>query len=346
MKQGILVCAVVLPAAVLVAGCPSSSPSSDPTCTGAAALSAAPIFGTSLGTKQLALTFDDGPASRTLELSTYLKGKGIRAGFFINGFRVPAGAAGTNLLAQLVADGHVIANHTQTHVSLTSPPPAAATMIKELSDTDVIIAPFVPNNRFMFRAPFGDWNQNAYNTLQASAMSKYVGHIEWEYGGERTANSAADWACWQQNPKLSSKDCGDLYVKEIDTSATQRGIVLMHDADYGDNTNGAVGNTIDMVKYMVPILQAKGYTFKRIDEVPTIAALLPALPPQDAGATDAALDGAKDGSTADGSTPTQDSGPNTTPTTPPPSPTSPPESTPGPCPEAGVTTAHRRAHAH
>jgi hypothetical protein len=59
----------------------------------------------------------------------------------------------------------------------------------------------------------------------------------------------------------------------------------MHDADYGDVANHSLtsgqGNTIDMVKYMVPLLKQQGYSFVRLDEVPDLAAAFPG------GATDA-----------------------------------------------------------
>lgn len=245
------------------------------TCAGAQAMSAKALVGASLGPKEITLTFDDGPAARTLELSTYLKSRGIRVGFFVNGMNVK-GPTETAILAQLVKDGHVIGNHTHTHLSLTNPPPADATIVKEVTDTDTIIAPFVQNGQFMFRAPFGEWDDNAFGVLQASPMKKYIGHIEWDYGGRRSATTAADWACWTKEPQLTIEECSDLYMTEIDGSKNQRGIVLMHD-DYVGDGKGAP-NSIDMVKLLVPKLEAKGYTFKRVDEVPAIAKLFPSAP--------------------------------------------------------------------
>lgn len=279
-------------ALVVVAACSSKSPSSpreDDVCKETQALTVAPIFGTSLAAKQIALTFDDGPGTRTSELSTYLKNEGIRAAFFVTGASFAnANVDASQLLQQLVADGHVVANHTQTHPSLPSLQPAE--IVSELQQTDAIIAPFVPANRFMFRAPFGAWDMNVYTALQASPMSKYVGHIEWDVGGQRTATTGADFACWQgiDGPPITAKACGDLYLQEIATVG--KGIVLMHDADYGPPANQdpdtGTGNTVIMVKYMVPLLKAQGYTFVRVDEVPDIAAQLPPLPPPpaDAGA--------------------------------------------------------------
>lgn len=259
------------------------------TCSGAQALSAAPYAGGSLGGKQIALTFDDGPASGTEALSTYLASQGIPAAFFVNGKNL---AAYPNALAKLVADGHVIGNHTHDHADLTDKSvfPLNATgnakLVTALSATDALIAPFVPNGRFMFRAPYGAFDARDYSVLHASAMDKYVGHIGWDIGSTRTSTTAADWACWQYNPQLTSKACGDLYASEI--QSVGRGIVLMHDADYGNpgnhNATSGLGNTVDMVKYLVPLLKARGYTFVRVDAVPAIASALPPLVVADAGA--------------------------------------------------------------
>lgn len=267
---------------LVLAGCPDDANKADGNaCVGQQALTSAPVFGTSMAAKQLALSFDDGPGSRTGELSTYLKAQGIRGTFFVNNNAQQA--AFINVLPQLAADGHVIGNHTKNHPDLTTK--NAAEIVAEVTDVDTLIAPYVPNNRFIFRAPFGAYDQDVFDALQASPMKKYVGHIEWESGDNHAPpNEAADVQCWQTD-SLTSKACGDLYVTEIE--AVGKGIVLMHDADYGDSTNTNVnagkGNTVDMVKYIVPILKAKGFTFIGVDEVPDIAAVLPPLPPPDAG---------------------------------------------------------------
>lgn len=264
-------------------------------------LSSGQLEGASLGNKVLSLTFDDGPGTRTSALSTYLKNENIRATFFVNGQRLmptkaplPAGSytpmgdpAYKTLLAQLVADGHLIANHTTTHRNATQL--NATQLLAELQQTDDLIAPYVPPNRFLFRAPFGAWSAGAYNNLSATAMNKYVGPIEWEAGGfdNDYPNKAADWACFQgvlyqgaakvqlvagAPGYATSEQCGAAYVNEIDQFG--KGIVLMHDP-YPDGAIPGGGSTFDMVKYMVPILKGKGYTFVRLDQVPAVAALLP-----------------------------------------------------------------------
>lgn len=245
------------------------------------------MLGGSLPAKAIALTFDDGPGVRTLELSAYLRAQGVHAAFFVNGKNCTA----AEVLPQLVADGHVVGNHTQHHVSLTgrvtnTPRPSDATIVDELAQTDAIIAPFVENDRFVFRPPYGDFDAMTAATLAASAMAKYVGPVDWDIGDHMGAHQAADWDCWSagnDGKVLGVEQCGDLYLEEID--AVGHGVVLMHDP-YFIGGDPAKGGTVDMVKYIVPKLQAKGYSFVRVDEVPDIAAELPPLPP-DPSATEA-----------------------------------------------------------
>jgi peptidoglycan/xylan/chitin deacetylase (PgdA/CDA1 family) len=270
-----------------------------PTCTSAQAISSTNIHGASLPLKTIALTFDDGPGVRTSELSAYLKAEGIPAAFFVNGQMLTAGTA---VLQQLVADGHVVANHTQTHASLTGrstsgEPLSATNIVAELTQTDVLIAPFVTAKRFMFRAPYGDFDEQTAAAIEASPMKKYVGHISWDIGDGMGPDRAADWDCWRPGADgvvLTPQQCGDLYVKEIE--AVGRGIVLCHDPYFVDD-DPAKGGTVDMIKHIVPTLKAKGYEFVRTDAVPEIAALLPAAPPEDAG-VDAADSGVSDAGTA------------------------------------------------
>ncbi|MDB4934140.1 MAG: polysaccharide deacetylase [Labilithrix sp.] len=271
----------VVTLAAIVGGCGhgGNGSSADRSCAGTQAMSTTNIYGTSLPAKTLAFTFDDGPGARTTELSAYLAGQGIRAAFFVNGKML---GDGTAVLGQLVADGHVVANHTQTHTSLTGRstggmPLTTQQVIDEVTQTDTLIAPFVPANRFLFRAPYGDFDAQSAAAIEGSPMEKYVGPINWDIGDHMGPAQAADWDCWisgADSTVLTPQQCGDRYVAEIDSVG--RGVVLMHDP-YFIADDPAHGGTVDMVKYVVPILKAKGYTFVRIDAVPDIAALLPPL---------------------------------------------------------------------
>ncbi len=269
--------------AAAIAGCETPPAANEHVCSGALAISTGNLTGTSLPPKTLALTFDDGPGPRTSELSTYLVDNGIAAGFFLNGKMIHD----TTVLTQLIADGHVIGNHTQTHASLTGKSTGSwhlddATTVSEVAETDALIAPFVTANRFMFRAPYGDYDWGSANALNASAMSKYTGNIYWDIGDHMGPHRAADWDCWSPGKDgivLTVANCAELYLEEIDTVG--KGVILMHDP-YSIGGDPANGGTVDTVKILVPALKSKGYSFVRIDAVPDIAATLPPLPPSPA----------------------------------------------------------------
>lgn len=210
------------------------------------------LTGSELPSKTLSLTFDDGPGPRTAELADYLAAKGIKATFFINGMKVP-GRQGA--LDRVVGRGHLLANHTQNHKQLTRL--SGDQVRSEVRETHRIIGSVQPNRPFILRAPFGAWNANVANAINETGLKKYVGSVFWDVGGELTGSSAADWDCWGRD--VTVHRCGDLYMQEISTRG--RGIVLMHDIH---------SRTIDMVKYIVPKLQAQGYKFAELEDVPSI----------------------------------------------------------------------------
>jgi peptidoglycan/xylan/chitin deacetylase (PgdA/CDA1 family) len=220
-------------------------------------LTASQLAGRSLPAKTVALTFDDGPGARTEELSGWLKEEGIAAGFFMLG---NAATGKADVLRRVVADGHVIGNHTFDHKQLTL---SSTDPVSEVQKTDAILSPFFSGNMHMLRAPYGAWSSSVEGRLNAAGFEDYVGSIFWDVGGVLTDTHAADWDCWGH--RLSIEDCGDRYIQEIHDRG-DHGIVLMHDIH---------SNTVDMVKtVIVPKLKAQGFSFARVDGVPTIHAQL------------------------------------------------------------------------
>jgi peptidoglycan/xylan/chitin deacetylase (PgdA/CDA1 family) len=276
---------VALAALTTFVHCAKKNATSERACSNTQALQLTGLRGSSLPPKTIALTFDDGPGIRTKSLSQYLKAEGIEAAFFINGKQM--GPDADLILTQVVEDGHLVANHTETHKSFTglataTPHMPDAEIVAEVEQTDAKIDKFIPSKRYLFRPPFGDWDDQSNNALTASTMNKYVGPILWDVGDRmnEAAGRVADWDCWQDGSdlkRLTVQQCGDLYITEIKHAG--RGIVLMHDPYFNDLDPLQEG-TVDMVFYMVPILKAEGYKFVRVDKVPDIEKLLPPVDPQ------------------------------------------------------------------
>src|SRR6202795_58984 len=88
--------------------------------------------GLARGSKQLALTFDDGPNDpHTLRLLEVLAKHGVKATFFMIGRFVRERPEIARAVAQA---GHVIGNHTDTHPNLFFASPAR--LAKELEDCE------------------------------------------------------------------------------------------------------------------------------------------------------------------------------------------------------------------
>jgi peptidoglycan/xylan/chitin deacetylase (PgdA/CDA1 family) len=64
------------------------------------------------GGGRIALTFDDGPSARSVEIAEILGSYGARATFFVVGRRIPGRE---DILRHLVDRGHELGNHTFSH---------------------------------------------------------------------------------------------------------------------------------------------------------------------------------------------------------------------------------------
>ena len=69
------------------------------------------IFSVDTGERVLALSIDDGPSEATAEILQVLREHEAAATFFLIGEHIEAGAAGSDILPELLADGHELGHH-------------------------------------------------------------------------------------------------------------------------------------------------------------------------------------------------------------------------------------------
>lgn len=210
-------------------------------------------------TKELALTFDDGPtAGTTAKVLDVLAKHRVRATFFVNGKNVPGKEA---LLQRIFSEGHLIASHSTYHNDLSKPAyDNAQTLIDDIAYTHEVIRPYLrSDDMWFFRAPYGAWRSARAVVLNRDdELRNYIGPIFWNIGGEISPNGvqygAADWDCWGRG--YSAASCLTGYVYE----ARQQGggVVLMHDVN---------SRTADLADGFIEQLSALGYKFVRLDEV-------------------------------------------------------------------------------
>lgn len=213
------------------------------------------------GTHTVALTFDDGPNIYTPGVLAALKAENVKATFFIVGRMAKAYP---DILAQIAADGHLLANHSASHPFLgrrfDANPQALIAQIRQVNDEIMPLMP--PGTQLFFRAPYGAWRAAHADILNADPVLKYyVGPIYWDIGGQTRIDkdgyvlTSADWDCWRRH--WTAEVCAKGYMREI--RRENGGVVLMHCIH---------GNSAALVEAVVPALVEEGYSFVRLDQMP------------------------------------------------------------------------------
>ena len=127
------------------------------------------------------LTFDDGPDPVfTPRLLDILATHGAKATFFMVGSRA---RSHPELVGRVVAEGHAIANHTETHPSM--PTRSGRERREELSDCRSALGPAAT---MLFRPPFG--HQTVWSRLDAYRMGYDV--VAWSSDVEDWLQQSAD----------------------------------------------------------------------------------------------------------------------------------------------------------
>ena len=109
------------------------------------------FIGVARGTKQIALTYDDGPNDpHTLHLLDVLARQNVRATFFLIGRYVQERP---EIARQIAASGHVVGNHTFTHPVLIFK--SAAEIVQEISGCRAALQDAIGEHSDLFRPPFG-----------------------------------------------------------------------------------------------------------------------------------------------------------------------------------------------
>jgi peptidoglycan-N-acetylglucosamine deacetylase len=195
--------------------------------------------------KVIALTFDDGPWPETTEkILATLKQEHVKATFYMIGQPLKSFP---EIGKKVLADGHVIANHTLHHWYKKMSPLVAQ---REIEDTAKIIKEVLNVETAYFRPP----------------------------GGMLTNGLVAYATKHNQSVNMWSVDSGDSHprrpsaaamLKTILAGATPGGIVLMHDG------GGSHDNTATAVPQIIAQLRAQGYKFVTVPELLELSSSLP-----------------------------------------------------------------------
>lgn len=197
------------------------------------------IWQGSLDRPSLALTFDDGPSESTAELLTILESYGVRATFFQCGRNVRRLPAVTR---EVVAAGHEVGNHTDSHAALWL---RSREFIQgELERAQTSIQEVTGSAPRFFRPPFGV----KWLGLRQAQGSLGLSGVMWTVIG-------LDW-------KLPADGISRRVLNGVRNGA----IVCLHDGR-GLSEKPDVRETLDAVRYVLPILRDKGYHFETVSQL-------------------------------------------------------------------------------
>ena len=191
-----------------------------------------PIYNIQTEEKVLSLTFDCAWGAEDMtDILTTLKNEGVKATFFVLGEwaeKYP------DVIKQMVADGHDVANHSDTHPHT-----------NELNYDEVKNEIINANNKIknitgienkLFRAPYGEYNNTVINA--ATDLGYYT--IQWNV-------DSLDW----KNPGT------DAIINRVVSKVSPGSIILLH--------NGTQ-DTAKALPKLIQKIKADGYAFKPISE--------------------------------------------------------------------------------
>lgn len=202
------------------------------------------IYGTTLPDKTLVLTFDDGPdPTHTAAVLDLLEARGLKAIFFQVGQHVgELGADGAvtetaaaALTRRIVAEGHLLGNHSWSHANL--PRVTDAELAVELDRSDAVLDAVAGVDVGYFRPPYGARDARVLREITARSERAYLWNVD-----------SRDWA----DPIPESI---------VETVAGQvakvgRGVLLFHDVH---------AQTVEALPLLLDRLTAEGYRFALFD---------------------------------------------------------------------------------
>jgi peptidoglycan-N-acetylglucosamine deacetylase len=193
------------------------------------------------GTKQLALTYDDGPNDpHTLHLLEVLAKHGARATFFLIGRYVKQRP---DIARELVRAGHVVGNHTFTHPRLIFK--SAGRVQDEISQCHQAITDAVGNYSNLFRPPFGGRRPITLRVVRELGFDP----VMWNASGH-------DW----------DATSADQIERKVTRGVHGGNVILLHDG--GHRAFGTDRScTVTATDRLIPRYKSEGYEFVTVPEM-------------------------------------------------------------------------------
>ncbi len=180
--------------------------------------------------KKVAITFDDGPHKKyTKLLLDGLKERDVVATFFLIGKSIEGKE---ELVKQMEKDGHLVGNHTYSHIQLGKVEDDEA--CAEIWKTNTAIYDITEEMPCYIRPPFGEWNEDLSCAVDMNVVMWDVDPQDWKY------KNAAQITQHVVN-----------HVEDGD-------IILLHDV---------YKTSVEAALQIIDILSEEGYEFVTVEEL-------------------------------------------------------------------------------
>ena len=179
---------------------------------------------------KVAITFDDGPSSVYTEiLLDGLKERGVKATFFLTGREIQYSE---DVVKRMSEEGHIIGNHTYSHIDLKRTNYAQAK--EEIEKTNDCIRKITGKNPKYIRPPYGDWDDRLL------------------------VETDMDIVLWSVDPEDWKDQNADIVANRIIKNTKPGDIILLHDI---------FKTSVEAALIVIDDLQSKGYEFVTIDKI-------------------------------------------------------------------------------
>lgn len=188
------------------------------------------VSGNNYYAKTVAITFDDGPrAATTTRLLDGLKERDVKAAFFVVGENIEGNE---DIIKRMYEEGHIIGNHTFTHIELNKLSENAA--LSEVYRTNKAIESITGEKVKYIRPPCGAWDEKMYYKIDMTPVF------------------------WSVDPKDWCTDSVSVSVSRVMEQVHDGDIILFHDI-YDSSVTAAL-EVIDRLKN-------QGYKFVTLDDL-------------------------------------------------------------------------------
>jgi peptidoglycan/xylan/chitin deacetylase (PgdA/CDA1 family) len=182
------------------------------------------------GSRQIALTFDDGPHSvYTPRLLDGLRQRGVHATFFLLGENVEGKE---DIVKQMQEDGHLIGNHGYSHVQMSKE--SVNTACEQIEKNNEQIEKITGVRPQYLRPPYGAWTDELECTTNMTVVLWNKDTLDWK--------------------TQSSKKIVRNIIKHVEPGD----VILMHDV---------YPTSVEAALEVIDILTKQGYSFVTVDEL-------------------------------------------------------------------------------